>query len=904
MRNLFLLCLSIFAFQVKGQDESSQRALESRRALAESGQFLQAVEPVGPTGAAALAEAMDIEGTQVINATLSGSLNATLVASGLGVIHPRQGSSFALLSTGVAGTSAPEPGVDFGAGGTQDDAVHLSLEISVPEGSNRLSFDFNFFSAEYPDFIGSQFNDTFAAYITDDNGTRQVAFASVNSSFFFPASNQVASGSGFDIFTADPSGVDTEFGVGLPDAGLTGFTSVSASFTSSTGIIHLDYYISDLGDGILDSAVLIDNVSFANFSLIDPNPDFVVNGEVTTDTDLLSEGGRVIRGAATDGVTPVMLRAELAGPGMVTFTMQGNAGEDGSISELGTSGSNQSVTVPVILTNNGYRAFAVYRVPETFNRGGDENEIERSITIQADYLDNQGNTVTNELPLRLVRPPLVFVHGLWSSSKTWSFPLISDPRWEGSIEFVNYQATNASYFHINSGEIPAGIKSALRNMRVRETAATQVDVLGHSMGGLLGRIWVDNYDYLENANFFQGDINRLITLNTPHTGSPLGNLAVTLRELPLVGGLISSAANALGHPIDQGALDDLSVGSAALDAIPETPVPSHAMVGTGGSGALSSAPGFLGDFYSMVEFFAPTSDLFQGLQHDFIVGRNSQEGGIATSAQSIFGGNDSIHIFCTASQNYSDSLENLLNSSPSSSSFSFFPDSFPISPSPPLLARARDQGLVSAGLTIEVDVVNAPPGDQINVTAAPLPGVNVDRVLFIGPDEAIEITAPPFLATLTIPEDFVGTYTVTAIGTNMDEDYYTSPEVTVQVETTVPIDAVKIFPTSPIIKGEGSTRAIQVVGRYNDGVTRDITTHASTIFLVNDPSIFSVDANGVITAVSEGISTLIAINGNVQDSVTVTILPECSVSPVFLARVPNWGQTETILTLIPFASCQ
>ena len=93
------------------------------------------------------------------------------------------------------------------------------------------------------------------------------------------------------------------------------------------------------------------------------------------------------------------------------------------------------------------------------------------------------------------------------------------------------------------------------------------------------------------------------------------------------------------------------------------PAPSHAMVGTGGSDALESAPGWLGEFYTFVTFFADItgSDLFEGFQHDFVVGRISQEGGLPDGQTSVFGGFDGIHIFNTGSELYSNRGVELLN---------------------------------------------------------------------------------------------------------------------------------------------------------------------------------------------------------------------------------------------------
>jgi pimeloyl-ACP methyl ester carboxylesterase len=52
-------------------------------------------------------------------------------------------------------------------------------------------------------------------------------------------------------------------------------------------------------------------------------------------------------------------------------------------------------------------------------------------------------------------------------------------------------------------------------------AASQVDIVGHSMGGLMARGFVQQPDYKLSDNFMKGSIHRLITIGTPHFGGPL-----------------------------------------------------------------------------------------------------------------------------------------------------------------------------------------------------------------------------------------------------------------------------------------------------------------------------------------------------------------------------------------------
>jgi hypothetical protein len=107
--------------------------------------------------------------------------------------------------------------------------------------------------------------------------------------------------------------------------------------------------------------------------------------------------------------------------------------------------------------------------------------------------------------------------------------------------------------------------------------------------------------------------------------------------------VVQDALRRVGIAVDEGAVDDLAINSKAIKAIKKTDVPGHALVGIGGSNTLALAPGKLGAFYRFVNFFADicvadagVCNLFQGLQHDYIVDRQSQEGGMPDNAFTIF----------------------------------------------------------------------------------------------------------------------------------------------------------------------------------------------------------------------------------------------------------------------------
>ncbi len=929
VRSTFVLLVSIMMFlpRISQTDNAVtfDEILEQRRSVSESAEFLG--EPFNVQVAAdvfQLAEALDISSSFLVDATVTGAPNTRGVFDNLGVIRPRRGDTFVLLSSGVAGTPFAEPGTDFEPEGPEGDKATLTLTLNIPEGINRLSFTYNFLSAEHPEFIGSQFDDRFSAVLTDAHGSREIARESVNSSEFSDVSTSTAGGSGFDLFTDDPTEVDMEFGTGLPDAGLTGFKTVNAPVQGGTPVI-LKFTIEDERDGILDTAVILDNVILTSLEAVDPNdPEaiFLSDGQIITDREVLAQGGKPRIGAVADGVTQVLLRSTVTGPGDVEFCLaNAQTPVDGGLALLGDTAYFDCVTDTVAETSQGFMAYAVYRAPDEFARDGvgtDENAAERPITLTATFTSSSGDTIESEFPFKLVRPPVILVHGLWSNGSTWTasipifgfediFPLVEDTRFM-VVHEADYKDTNAHFFSTNEGMILRFIKEANERLRNKDFATTQVDIAGHSMGGILSRNHISRLDYRDNKNFNAGDVHKLFTLNTPHTGSLWANAVNGIRSLPFgIGEFFESKMADWKMPVDLGALDDLAKGSEAINAISKTPVPAHALVGIGCTEIAENIPGKVGQTYTVINFFANSSEIFQGLQNDCVVGRQSQEGGMPTSAFTVFEGIDSIHNLVTGSGNYSDRIIDLLNTSADEFSFDEFPapatlSSFSVkradtSSIPKMMVYAKTAQTTGLKIIGPSDGAEVSAGETVRVVVVSENGVMVDSVLVGGPDAAMIDDAAPFELDFAIPVNAVGTFPISAIGKNAEGNFFGSNTVTLQVRPPAELTSIALIPQEVMLFDIGETRSVAVRGSFDDGVTRDLTDPSTgTEYMTANPDIVTISLEGVVSAVGFGTTTIIARNGDIQDSIGVIVLSsnQPPVADAGLDRTEVVGSTITL----------
>jgi hypothetical protein len=160
--------------------------------------------------------------------------------------------------------------------GEPNDPTGIELTVRAPSNAYGFSFDFDFYTYEWPGFVCSTYNDFFVAILSpippgqmDGNVSfdSQGNPVSVNNAFLSvcgcegnPPSPCLAGGKTFTCPLGNVELIGTGFGfdTGFEDHGATSWLQTQAPVEPGTELT-IRFAVYDSGDGVLDSTTLIDN---------------------------------------------------------------------------------------------------------------------------------------------------------------------------------------------------------------------------------------------------------------------------------------------------------------------------------------------------------------------------------------------------------------------------------------------------------------------------------------------------------------------------------------------------------------------------------------------------------------------------------------------------------------------
>lgn len=274
----------------------------------------------------------------------------------------------------------------------------------------------------------------------------------------------------------------------------------------------------------------------------------------------------------------------------------------------------------------------------------------------------QPSSTPLDTSIRLVPPPLLLVHGVWSNAAAAWTDLLhwlrTDPvhRYPHQlIGLVDYGPYSHRSFRdpVVQNQFSEKLARVLLEAAQAGAAARRVDVVAHSMGGLVTRYFLENT--LKSIHYLPAKpVRELITIGTPHTGSRLGiELWANKNQVPS----LSPKGLAFGHicqdlkviPCTLGnffawqkkfidtAVEDLQTGLAQKDGVDYRAIVGNAPAVSATEVALDLIVG---------GFLDPKSvDSILGPGHDTIVHESSQraEYGGLSAAREVLAMADIVH---------------------------------------------------------------------------------------------------------------------------------------------------------------------------------------------------------------------------------------------------------------------
>jgi pimeloyl-ACP methyl ester carboxylesterase len=594
-------------------------------------------------------------------------------------------------------------------------------------------------------------------------------------------------------------------------------------------------------------------------------------GGLTQNADQLAAASVRRSGIVADGVTKLLLRVRA--DSTVQFSLSSGVG---TLTQKDGSGFATSISVvPVSTSHNEKYAFAIYQAPSDFV--GSAKTLDITIIAKVGSTDIPGK-------ITLKRPPVLLVHGLHGSTDGWE-NLASRLRQnnfdvcDGCI--VDYSRNSDQTFNPNKTSPPIdALQGALRSVRDSYrhdgVAITQVDVVGHSMGGLVTRGDAARSDFRRRDNYSRGDIRKLITIGTPHFGSPLAAYLVDHKVYKSIAELL----NYMGP-----AIYDLVPSSEALNALNGSDLQTHAIVG------IAPANSHFEQKINKILFFTDVGTIQQDL-HDVVVPVTSQIGGLPGTARSLVSG--VVHSDYTgedvgeleSSAVFADVISTL-NAPLDSNQFNLLsspvhPETLHISPTNRELITPTPAPSVSPSVALSdgssltpAEGTKGHTGETMTIRFSIPDATGIAGAIFFVGDRILSQEAgDSFSISFTIPSSKAGRLNITAVTYGAGSVQYSASTYLV-VEASTPPALVRVSPVEISLGRVGQVFQLQVVGQLADGTQIDLTDGAAgTSYSLENAidRVVSVSPDGAIEARGIGEATILVTYSGATYTVKVTVV--------------------------------
>lgn len=654
--------------------------------------------------------------------------------------------------------------------------------------------------------------------------------------------------------------------------------------------------------------------------------------------------GKEAQGVTADGASQLMFYVDVKDPNYIVkkseITLTPNI-EMGVLPDVeGELVNNPDIVGKIEVKSvleNGKWGF-IYTAPEDYPIINDSHKF--TVTVDVKLTDLYNKEVRTTRCFDIVRPGVLLLHGLGADPGCFAGlkeDMLESGGWRSwQVYNGNYKSTNTAPFKTNATN--GTVKNQLDELAtlmfgLHGIVSSKYDIVGHSMGGILARKYAPS-----------DDINRLITLDTPHLGSELADFTCNATSLAknvvdlvkefygnksLSGKLVSLTADFIEQKLveqiekEYGALEDLRTNSEAIKSLnPFAGAPVHAIC----SYIVHDQWNSTGDYWArydehdmpidtwagMMAFDRMLSDqhvyddsgfqphdwgeitlaaIFKG-KNDGVVSYTSQIGGLGaghfTEQSSPYEGLFGIKSFAhhVNTHHWEMTYSNIARLLQEPKTSDCFTRSF--APNPIVSAK---KGIHSK----KVPVYKEPTeGTTIKLKATLFAGTNILKAHLDKSDDIVYSMVFAFLDekkmilgvdtldySFRIPETYVGDLTVCAMGRTSDFALVADTAV-VHIDRGSELSYMSFDNSNPLLLKVGQCLEPSVLAGWSGGDEYYI----SPKLITDEPDLLRVEGS-TVTGVESGRCLLVAEYLNMKDTIQVIIeqrdasdLPESVLSPV------------------------
>lgn len=235
------------------------------------------------------------------------------------------------------------------------------------------------------------------------------------------------------------------------------------------------------------------------------------------------------KGFTADGNTRLILRAQSNKPGLIRFSVP--ASLDAKLESLSRDHwGTPSITIATTpVSDKVHQASAVLTAPEAYPLS--MGLPSANFRLRTFFTADDGTTESNDLSLTVELTPVMLIHGLESNS-VHAFRI-------GESQGVHHRLTQDGFytdywdydgtkgpediFRGGGSSLLSKIADVLDVYKAKNIACTRVDIVAHSMGGLMAKRFLETNECYSARSYKQGMVRRIVTIATPHEGSPIAN---------------------------------------------------------------------------------------------------------------------------------------------------------------------------------------------------------------------------------------------------------------------------------------------------------------------------------------------------------------------------------------------